>query len=357
MKTGFNRVGKLRKMVAAALVLSMVFATEVSAAELTDSNAELGEVLDLEERAILSEGLETVNDEIDALKDDYSEEDQNVTKEDLDAISEELDSINDEAVADDSDSDAKDTGRNNVVARDPFIDELSAIIANHYTAMIGLINGYQADIIKGLNNTVYANDKISENASFPDIISKINNIPTPKIDGTINDKGEVTLGIGETITIPAGYYPDGITVTNNVVNRGKLNWAPTGKTTYSVPSGYYEGGTLDSSKVYDAAYNAGYNAGRTAGINSAKAEARRKVSKPQTVVLEGNYSYEGYITFNELSRIDGIIGVDGIKTNDSISAALHLEIVNGNQIYYRVENRYGGAKRLSITAVQYSAFN
>ena len=44
-------------------------------------------------------------------------------------------------------------------------------------------------------------------------------------------------------------------------------------------------------------------------------------------------------------------------TNNSICALLSLKIVNGNTIHYVAENRYGGLKKLSITAVQYNAFN
>lgn len=47
----------------------------------------------------------------------------------------------------------------------------------------------------------------------------------------------------------------------SVVNRGPLNWSPSSNTSYSVPAGYYSGGTLSSAN----AYNAGYNAGTAAG--------------------------------------------------------------------------------------------
>ena len=46
---------------------------------------------------------------------------------------------------------------------------------------------------------------------------------------------------------------------------GVLNWSPTASTTYSLPAGYYTGGTLDSSN----AYNSGYNIGYTDGVASA----------------------------------------------------------------------------------------
>jgi len=51
----------------------------------------------------------------------------------------------------------------------------------------------------------------------------------------------------------------GIGLTGTMANRGTLNWNPTTSTTYSVPAGYYSGGTLNSS----GAYNAGLSSGKT----------------------------------------------------------------------------------------------
>ena len=52
--------------------------------------------------------------------------------------------------------------------------------------------------------------------------------------------------------------------TGTMANRGNLNWSGS-NTTYSVPAGYYSGGTLDSR----TSYNSGYNSGVTAGKNTA----------------------------------------------------------------------------------------
>lgn len=53
-----------------------------------------------------------------------------------------------------------------------------------------------------------------------------------------------------------------------VINRGTLNWSAS-NTTYSVPAGYYPGGTLDSRP----SYTNGYNAGVTAADNRANANS------------------------------------------------------------------------------------
>ena len=50
--------------------------------------------------------------------------------------------------------------------------------------------------------------------------------------------------------------------TGTMANRGNLNWSGS-NTTYSVPSGYYSGGTLDSRTSYNNGYNAGVSSGQS----------------------------------------------------------------------------------------------
>lgn len=231
--------------------------------------------------------------------------------------------------------------------------------------MAGIYNQYQLDIINGLNNTIYASDKISSDATFPEIISKINNIPTPNIEGSnsdivIGDNGNINLGIGETVTLPAGYYSDSITVINNIVNRGKLNWAPTTKTTYTVPSGYYEGGTLDVSKVYEAAYNAGKTAGYNEGYNKGKTEGyntgynagvakAKENAKPRSQTIEiYKVNQNGSITFNSLPRVDAISFLN-VNENDGLMGITGLS-VSGNRVDFRIRRKYAGEPSLKIKA-------
>ena len=61
--------------------------------------------------------------------------------------------------------------------------------------------------------------------------------------------------------------------TGTMVDRGRLNWSGS-NTTYSVPAGYYSGGTLDSR----TSYNNGYNAGVAAGAENTRVVKRLKVS-------------------------------------------------------------------------------
>ena len=71
-------------------------------------------------------------------------------------------------------------------------------------------------------------------------------------------------GTANTAQVLTGYTfssANGTNLSGTMANRGNLNWSPSGSSSYSVPSGYYSGGTLNSS----GAYNSGYNAGNSAG--------------------------------------------------------------------------------------------
>ena len=72
----------------------------------------------------------------------------------------------------------------------------------------------------------------------------------------LNNNGSLMSGV-------TAYGANGTKYTGSIANKGALNWSGS-NTTYSVPAGYYSGGTLDSR----TSYNNGYNAGVTAGGNN-----------------------------------------------------------------------------------------
>jgi hypothetical protein len=74
-------------------------------------------------------------------------------------------------------------------------------------------------------------------------------------------EGDSKLGTASTDQVLSGATfssATGTNITGTMANNGELNWAPTSSTTYTVPAGYYSGGTLDSS----GAYNAGQSSAR-----------------------------------------------------------------------------------------------
>ena len=160
------------------------------------------------------------------------------------------------------------------------------------------------------------------NATLADVLSgkTFSNSSEVGLTGTMPNRGAInqTLNAGGSYTIPAGYHNgsgkvtanslssqtsataaagnilsgktawvNGSKITGSMANRGNLNWSGS-NTTYTVPAGYYSGGTLDSRPSYTNGYNAGvtaadnrananstnyktgYNNGYNAGVNAGK---------------------------------------------------------------------------------------
>jgi len=91
-------------------------------------------------------------------------------------------------------------------------------------------------------------------------------------------------------TASEGQVLDGYTFTNqsglkngSMPNRGALNWNPSTNTTYTVPAGYYSGGTLNSANAY----------------NAGKSLAKNVVMKSYVCTMGGSYdNYSGSFTID-----------------------------------------------------------
>ena len=163
-----------------------------------------------------------------------------------------------------------------------------------------------------------------------------------KVTGTMPNRGAVTqtLNAGGSYTIPAGYHNgsgkitaaslssqtsgtataaqilsgktawvNGKKITGTMANRGNLNWKPSNGTTYTVPAGYYSGGTLDSRD----AYNNGYNAGYTKGINA-------NTGKYTLIDLGIGSSFDVksvYANYSSLTNDNFIVKVENISVSGS----------------------------------------
>ena len=163
----------------------------------------------------------------------------------------------------------------------------------------------QQNTINDLNTQIAdLKDKQSTgNATVADVLEgkTFSNSSSVGLIGTMPNKGAInqTLNAGGSYTIPAGYHNgsgkvtantlasqtsatagagqilsgytawvNGSKITGTMANRGNLNWSGS-NTTYTVPAGYYSGGTLDSRP----SYTNGYNAGVTAADNRANANS------------------------------------------------------------------------------------
>ena len=114
-------------------------------------------------------------------------------------------------------------------------------------------------------------------------------------------------------------------------NRGNLNWKPSNGTTYTVPAGYYSGGTLDSRD----AYNNGYNAGHEEGLKGSGLEftmsiyvVPNRTSGAHSYPVQ-NLDISNYKTLKVTGTVGGIYGyVEFMADGKAISP----QLINNNNI-------------------------
>ncbi len=194
------------------------------------------------------------------------------------------------------------------------------------------------------------------------------------LTGEMPNRGAInqTLNAGGSYTIPAGYHNGsgkvtasslasqtdanagagqilsgytawvkGSKITGSMANRGALNWNPSGSSTYTVPAGYYSGGTLNSSGAYNAgvsaadnrvntnsaSYKNGYNAGVNAGKNTYGMKTKTgTITTPDksTVSITCDFTPDVIIAYSNRSNVGGMIAS---KKN------FHTVICAGSNIY------------------------
>ena len=111
----------------------------------------------------------------------------------------------------------------------------------------------------------------------------------------------------------------GTEITGTMANRGNLNWNPSSSTSYTVPAGYYSGGTLNSS----GAYNTGYSAGVSAADNRANASSVNY----QTGFNNGKY---------------GIGWCDAKRTSNGTDGVITIPVTGTYNLYADHVNDYNG---------------
>ena len=171
--------------------------------------------------------------------------------------------------------------------------------------------------------TIYACSSGDGDATANQILSgKTAWVKGSKVTGTMPNRGAVTqtLNAGGSYTIPEGYHNgsgkitaaslasqtqgtatasqilsgqtawvNGNKITGTMPNRGNLNWKPSNGTTYTVPAGYYSGGTLDSTSAYNNGYNNGYATGKNDGYNQGYNEGFE--AGKQEMTFDNNYHF------------------------------------------------------------------
>lgn len=164
-------------------------------------------------------------------------------------------------------------------------DSQFTLPAGFYSDSVTILNGVR-DVQKNDDKAIVSEYTAGDNNS--------SGIGELSLQSNLSD---ISIGLKESVTFPAGYYSDPITVNNGVKDRGSytadnitgtfkpgyyssnsipnngaLNWSPSSGTTKTVAAGYYSGGTLDSRPAYNNGYSAGDSAGYTRGYSKGKSD-------------------------------------------------------------------------------------
>ena len=104
-------------------------------------------------------------------------------------------------------------------------------------------------------------------------------------------------GTANTAQVLTGYTfssANGTNLSGTMANRGNLNWSGS-NTTYSVPAGYYSGGTLDSRTSYNNGVNAGKNSVSGGGVSKSYSATAKNVNNNAPNYRLTGISGTGYI--------------------------------------------------------------
>ena len=131
--------------------------------------------------------------------------------------------------------------------------------------------------------------------------------------------------------------------TGTMANRGKLNWSGS-NTTYSVPAGYYSGGTLDSRTSYNNGVNAGKN---TYGLKSVSGSVTW--ANPGTKTLSVSFTPVFFISYGTTSS--NLVGIFAAMKNfhqimnwgttvirDNSGSQTNQIVFNSNSVSVTTEN-------------------
>lgn len=203
------------------------------------------------------------------------------------------------------------------------LDAQVSVLNSNYDELISQTLSYKSQIIKGLNSNIYAKSNVSEDASFTELIDCINNIPAPTTavgkyytagdnsglgvgiepsnptaDVDVDGITTINIGVNESITLPSGYYPNDITIQNNVVNRGSFTTLLTSEqNAVNLPAGYYNGLSIstDLTKINGKiTYTLGHHhTGSASSGGGCYTRAVAHYGQKQEIVGYGHYVYVG----------------------------------------------------------------
>lgn len=177
-------------------------------------------------------------------------------------------------------------------------------------------------------------------------------------NGTWNAWRLFNPGTANTAQVLTGYTfssANGTNLSGTMPNRGNLNWSGS-NTTYSVPAGYYSGGTLDSRTSYNNGYNSGVAAYRmtyanlrfsgkskefaTVGTYTATRTGQHlfvfnKSCQAQPNDMDGQALLNGAV----ISSFEGA-SYSGSSSGNTYSWKFAVSLTSGNVVTFQLRNHY-----------------
>ena len=236
------------KLVGTVMAMSLLFSTNVYAEE-------LDEFVNSEDITTMSDEIDTLGDKVDTLNESNSD----------DGLSDQISSISDGIGV---------------------LDDLLSSIMSSFNSLKDSLAQYKSDIISALNSNVYSQNNISSDASFEDVVDKINDI---KYMGNV----DITIDSNDTYEIESGYY-DGGTIDVSAVYEGAREEGRTEGYNNGLTEGKKQGETTGYKNGYTAGvkqgdadgYKRGYSAGQVSSIDPFSTNSR---SAAYTVPKDGKY--------------------------------------------------------------------
>ena len=299
------------KLVGTVMAMSLLFSTNVYAEE-------LDEFVNSEDITTMSDEIDTLGDQVDTLNENNSD----------DELSDDISTI----------SDGIDT-----------LDDLLSSIMSSFNSLKSSLSKYKSNIISALNSNVYAQNNISSDASFEEVVDKINDI---KYMGTV----DITLDSNDSYTLESGYY-DGVTIDVSAIYEAARKEGFDAGREEGKTEGYNEAIAKEKDKWiktgYDSAISAEKNNWINEGKNAKAKEVKARTYKEQTVTVYMDNTKT--LTFNNLSRIDAVVSVS-VNQDSAMAGVIDLKI-SGNTVTFVNNRRYGSNPTITVTARQYTAFN
>ena len=285
----------LLKLVGAAMAMSLLFSTNVYAEELDG-------FVNSEDITTMSDEIETLSDKVDTISENNSD----------DELSNDISSVSDGLGV---------------------LEDLIASVMKQFNEVKASLYQYKSNIISALNSNVYSQNNISSDASFEDVVDKINDI---KYMGTV----DITIDSNDTYTLESGYYDGGTIDVSALYEAARAEGFEAGKEE-GYNEGLEEGKKQGESTGYKKGYDAGKKAGDKAGYDRGLAEGKKQgdaagYNRAKTEIINNGSGKKYTMSFNgatsNKNKVSGVLNIPAQYLNGYSKYYVTVTVYKGSNI-------------------------